>query len=217
MIPGAIPNFWLTRIKLSFPEDPCMEYLPTLTPKVIQNNPNVGKYSIHGSLGIHSHSISWLWIWFGLHPSGFPLRNPSSFPENLGLSENLVPRHHFPYSTFGGEIPCFILFPHPHQTVADNLVSRANELELQADMAGEFFGSGIWVYKSFIVFPPAISHAWIWRLWYTSSILRTVKALRTLWIHKQKILMQRIWPKLWVQLQPSYEHAFFQGNTCKTT
>ena len=29
-----------------------MEYLPTLTPKVIQNNPNVGKYSIHGSLGI---------------------------------------------------------------------------------------------------------------------------------------------------------------------
>ena len=29
-----------------------LEYLPTLTPKVIQNNPNVGKYSIHGSLGI---------------------------------------------------------------------------------------------------------------------------------------------------------------------
>ena len=28
-----------------------MEYLPALTPKVIQNNPNVGKYSIHGSLG----------------------------------------------------------------------------------------------------------------------------------------------------------------------
>ena len=28
-----------------------MEYLPTLTPKVIKNNPNVGKYSIHGSLG----------------------------------------------------------------------------------------------------------------------------------------------------------------------
>ena len=35
----------------SIPEDPCMEYLPTLTPKVIQNNPNVGKYSIHGSYG----------------------------------------------------------------------------------------------------------------------------------------------------------------------
>ena len=33
------------------PEDPCMVYLPTLAPKVIQNNPNVGKYSIHGSLG----------------------------------------------------------------------------------------------------------------------------------------------------------------------
>ena len=28
-----------------------LEYLPTLSPKVIQNNPNVGKYSIHGSLG----------------------------------------------------------------------------------------------------------------------------------------------------------------------
>ena len=39
---GAIPTN---------PEDPCMEYLPTLTPKVIQNNPNVGKYFIHGSLG----------------------------------------------------------------------------------------------------------------------------------------------------------------------
>ena len=25
---------------------------PTLAPKVIQNNPNVGKYSIHGFLGI---------------------------------------------------------------------------------------------------------------------------------------------------------------------
>ena len=33
-----------------------MEYLPTLTPKVIQNNPNVGKYSIHGSLGIGLHT-----------------------------------------------------------------------------------------------------------------------------------------------------------------
>ena len=33
------------------PEDPCMEHLPTLTPKVFKNNPNVGKYSIHGSLG----------------------------------------------------------------------------------------------------------------------------------------------------------------------
>ena len=30
-----------------------MEYLPTLTPEVIQNNPNVCKYSIHGSLGNH--------------------------------------------------------------------------------------------------------------------------------------------------------------------
>ena len=29
-----------------------MKYLPTLTPKVIQNDPNVGKYSIHGSSGI---------------------------------------------------------------------------------------------------------------------------------------------------------------------
>ena len=32
-------------ISYPFPEDPCMEYLPTLTPKVILNNPNVGKYS----------------------------------------------------------------------------------------------------------------------------------------------------------------------------
>ena len=38
-------------VSLPDPEDPCMEYLPTLTPKVIKNNPNVGKYSIHGSLG----------------------------------------------------------------------------------------------------------------------------------------------------------------------
>ena len=30
-----------------------MENLPTLTPKVIQNHPNVGKYSIHGSYGIY--------------------------------------------------------------------------------------------------------------------------------------------------------------------
>ena len=29
--------------KFEFPKDPCMEYL---------HNPNVGKYSIHGSLGI---------------------------------------------------------------------------------------------------------------------------------------------------------------------
>ena len=28
-----------------YPEDLCMEYLPTLTPKVISNHPNVGEYS----------------------------------------------------------------------------------------------------------------------------------------------------------------------------
>ena len=32
-----------------------MGYLPTLTPKVIKNIPNVGKYSIHGSLGYIYH------------------------------------------------------------------------------------------------------------------------------------------------------------------
>jgi hypothetical protein len=36
-----------------------MEYLSTLTPKVIYNNPNVGKYSIHGSLGIHIPNDLW--------------------------------------------------------------------------------------------------------------------------------------------------------------
>ena len=39
-----------------------MEYLPTLTPKVIQNNPNVGKYSIHGSLGISTEHTTRFWF-----------------------------------------------------------------------------------------------------------------------------------------------------------
>ena len=42
-----------------------MEYLPTLTPKVIQNNPNVGKYSIHGSLGHEYHGdFPWFFVAF---------------------------------------------------------------------------------------------------------------------------------------------------------
>ena len=48
---------------MCIPEDPCMEYLPTLTPKVIQNNPNVGKYSIHGSLGyIYIYEIVYMGV-----------------------------------------------------------------------------------------------------------------------------------------------------------
>ena len=58
MIGWGLLNFgigrfcWMKIVYYLFPEDPCMEYLPTLTPKVISNNPNVGKYTIHGSLGI---------------------------------------------------------------------------------------------------------------------------------------------------------------------
>ena len=35
--------------KLIYPDAPCMEYLPTFTPKIAKN---VGKYSIHGASGI---------------------------------------------------------------------------------------------------------------------------------------------------------------------
>ena len=48
---------------ICIPEDPCMEYLPTLTPKVIKNNPNVGKYSIHGSYGYIICISSWIPCW----------------------------------------------------------------------------------------------------------------------------------------------------------
>jgi len=49
---GVYTTFSDTPIFFTYPEDPCMEYLPTLTPK------NVGKYSIHGSLGIFDMSRS---------------------------------------------------------------------------------------------------------------------------------------------------------------
>ena len=121
MIPGAVPNFWMTRIKLSFILIlyPGFEYCLGFTPPAFP----------WGNLVLS------LKIWVSLR------------------------------------IWCQILWC-PRRTSWN---FRLAWLENSLDQ----------------VFPPAINDAWIWRLWYTSSILRAVKALRTLWIHKEKT-------KLWV-------------------
>ena len=57
-----------------------MEYLPTLTPKVIKNNPNVGKYSIHGSLGYYIYIL-----YPSIYESGDSHLNGESLHVNKGL------------------------------------------------------------------------------------------------------------------------------------
>ena len=49
----------MTMTNIPIPDAPCMEYLPTFTPK---NHPNVGKYTIHGASGHDIPMIFRCWV-----------------------------------------------------------------------------------------------------------------------------------------------------------
>ena len=59
----------------SFPDAPCMNYLPTLGEKWLHSRGNVGKYSLHGAFGFFSETqenVKWCelmlnqWSWYNL-------------------------------------------------------------------------------------------------------------------------------------------------------
>ena len=64
----------------SYPDAPCMDYLPTLGEKWPHSRGNVGKYSLHGAYGIYE------WCFFFSPIPDFTNRTPSKNPKGSGIS-----------------------------------------------------------------------------------------------------------------------------------